>query len=86
MGPYPEMAIFRRFGDLNMLRLLSLQAELLDLQLRFRQATAGDEISSEKAREYSTSFVAMLDHPEAERPEQWRLLVDIRKKVDEYSK
>ena len=34
MGSYQETAIFRRFGKLNMLNLLSLQAELTDLEVQ----------------------------------------------------
>ncbi|KAL2067908.1 hypothetical protein VTL71DRAFT_16006 [Oculimacula yallundae] len=34
---YEELAIFRRFGDLNMLNLLSLQAELGHLQAEFME-------------------------------------------------
>ncbi|KAF2115037.1 hypothetical protein BDV96DRAFT_493735 [Lophiotrema nucula] len=42
MGGYSETAIFRRFGYLNMFNLLYMQAELMDLEAKFRVLVADD--------------------------------------------
>ena len=82
LGPYPELALFRRFGSLNMLNLLSLQAELTHLKKQFEEISSKDNLSGTG---YSTSFRTMLMYSPGDRPEQWRLLLEIRAKLTEYS-
>lgn len=106
MGPYPQLAIFRKFGSLNMLNLLSLQAELTRLEKKLKATVKSDDKSVGEASKYSTSFLAMLqqtdlsaadqseepgDPPEKPEqsglmPAQWRVILEIRRKLDEYSK
>lgn len=84
MGQYPETAIFRRFGDLNMLNILSLQAELIDLRVEFRDTWAEDDGSAEPGeKEYSTWFRKLI---KAEDSIQLDLLNKIREKLRLYSK
>lgn len=60
MGPFPQLAIFRRFGPLNMLNLLSLQAELTHLQNELKAVTNLDDMSPGPESKFSSSFLAML--------------------------
>jgi hypothetical protein len=84
MGHYPEIAIFRRFGPLNMLNLLSLQAELVDLEVQFRDLWDEDEHSGDPSEElYSTYFRELRN---SEDSVHYNMLLEIRKKLDEYSK
>jgi hypothetical protein len=55
-------AIFRRFGQLNMLILLSLQAELMELQGQFKAVCKVDDDCSDPTsarRRFAYSFNAM---------------------------
>lgn len=60
MGPYQEIAIFRRLGSLTMLNLMSLQAELVALEVKIWNAgMADDESQNPDSRAYSTDFSAL---------------------------
>ncbi len=53
MGEHPNRAIFRRFGELNALNVLFLQAELVELEAELRQEATLDaksEIMSDQFR------------------------------------
>ncbi|KAI7152787.1 hypothetical protein KC349_g8777 [Hortaea werneckii] len=83
MGHYPETAIFRRFGALNMLNLLSLQAELIDLQVQFRDIWVEDDASVDlDEKDYSTYFRKLV---KSETSLQYEMLLEIRKKLQEYN-
>jgi uncharacterized protein DUF6594 len=59
-----EISLFRKFGDLNMFNLLSLQAELMDLRLELDQTCRSDDKINEvfnASRKYAFSFRAMRD-------------------------
>jgi len=63
MGLYgSRLTIFRRFGDLNMLSLLSLQAELMDLrhQLEERWIRHEEMSNAEELKISAFSFSSML--------------------------
>jgi len=88
-------AIFRRFGDLNMLNLMSLQAELMDLSDDFREICKEDdeEIAPLAARKYAYSFRDLRDSAtkqgtgtEQVHFHQWQRLQELRQKLKEYSK
>ena len=88
MGTYDETAIFRKFGHLNMLNLLSLQAELVHLQIEWRRVSLHhDHPSLDSKQRFSTSFQALLQRQANgdDRPEQWITLLKIRSKLQEYS-
>jgi hypothetical protein len=63
MGSYKsDITLFRRFGDLNMLNLLSLQAELLNLQFDLDAACRSDDELNETwiaSKKYAFSFKDM---------------------------
>lgn len=83
MGHYPEAAIFRRFNSLNMLNLLSLQAELVDLQIQFGDMCAEDDESTDvDEKEFSTYFRKMRNSADSL---QYETLLDIRRKLNDYS-
>lgn len=83
MGHYPEAAIFRRFGALNAIHLLSLQAELIDLQVQFRDICAEDDsMGNSDEKEFSTYFRKLR---ESEDSLQYDMLNKIRAKLREYS-
>ena len=50
MGPNPDVAIFRRFGALNMLNLMSLQVELVDLEAQLSDIAREDDTSDDTNR------------------------------------
>jgi hypothetical protein len=83
MGQYPEVSIFRRFGSLNMLNLLSLQAELIDLQIQFRDICIEDEESPDDSEKRFSTYFRQLRNSEDSL--QYTMLLDIRQKLQEYS-
>lgn len=86
MGHHTETAIFRRFSQLNMLNLLSLQAELTDLELHLRHIRQEDEISDDPLRMLHTiDFWELRQSREAGDDLQWQTLLNIRQKLQEYS-
>lgn len=84
MGPCPELAIFRRFGSLEAIRLLSLQAELTQLEVDLRHISALDDASAnEQIRKFSSCFQAQMDEGNENRI-QWDLISKIRAKMEAY--
>jgi hypothetical protein len=81
MGRDGEYAIFRKFSSLNMLNLMTLQAELLELENRYKEALYMDE-RNEKGIPLATSFMALRKS----NSRQKEVLGEIRKKLDEYSR
>lgn len=83
MGQYSETAIFRRFGALNAITLLSLQAELIDLQVQFRDIWAEDDRSDDSdEQQFSTYFRRLRESGDSI---QYEMLQEIRAKLREYS-
>lgn len=87
MSSYPDNAIFRRFGALNLLHLLRLQAELQDMEHQLEKIREEDADSQDLTRtSYVKDFRTMLDNEELGDSEQYEQLVEIGKKLHEYSK
>lgn len=82
MGRDGEYAIFRKFSSLNMLNLLSMQAELLHLEEDYKRIVFRHEKGLDGV-ELVASFRSLH---QAEDSEQKRVLDKIRIKLDEYSK
>jgi len=77
--------IFRRFGSLNMLNLMSLQAELLELQQIFVDQCSVDD-GMRLRQHLAFSFMDLRDKDEAGAlREQWECFLPIREKLKEYS-
>jgi hypothetical protein len=84
MGPNRELAIFRKFTSLNMLRTMSLQAELIDLEHQYHKACDEDDAADENSDRalYTRSFKHLSISPNP----QWTLVEKINAKVNEYCK
>ncbi|KAF2719953.1 hypothetical protein K431DRAFT_347565 [Polychaeton citri CBS 116435] len=95
MGPVPEMAIMRKFGDLNMLNLMTLQAELIHFRERLLALGKASDRRMTNA-DIPKSLAQLLDpkngcrregavmHPKLS--EQMTLLLKMREKLEEYNK
>jgi len=78
-----SMAIFRRFDDLTMLNLLSLQAEIVDLQKHLQlQCELDDTSRVGDEKEYSQYFLKLHKSD----GDQLRKLRVIGEKIQKYSK
>lgn len=87
MASYPETAIFRRFGELNMINILRLQAELQDMECQLQEIRNEDAQSNDPIRQsYVKDFRLMRDWIENGDSLQHELLVSIGEKLREYSK
>jgi len=85
MGPYPDVAIFRRFGSLTMLNLMRLQAELLVIEDELRSVQAANDVSSDPdVYLYSTNFQKLNDS-KAPNNEQRLLMEKSLQKLEQYS-
>ncbi|KAL9083394.1 MAG: hypothetical protein Q9165_008544 [Trypethelium subeluteriae] len=85
MGLRSETAIFQRFGFLNKLNLLHMQAELKNLEKKLEKAQRRDSQSHiEEERLYSADFY-FLNDTECGNNEQLDLLKDIRVKLEKYN-
>lgn len=83
MLPNPELAIFRQFYSLNMLRIMSLQAELVRLETEYHIHCDNDDTSNDQNREiYTASFHHIVKAPSNCQQED---LIKINKKLDEYN-
>lgn len=86
MGNYRRVAIFRRFGALNMLNLLSLQAELVELEVHFKDVCAEDNESNDPVEQnFSKYFHELRKSENKANDEQYQMLLTLRKKLQEYS-
>lgn len=112
MASENESAIFRRFTRLNLLNLMSLQAELMELEEDLDIAWDHDEVKRQ-SKNFAKDFNALrkarkramassngesvreqsgqleqLEPPEPleQLESQWQIMLDIRKKLKEYSK
>lgn len=86
MGPNTEVAIFRRFGTLNMFTLLFMQAELMELERQFTSACLDDAASDIGAiNEYCSNFVKLRKNDQQENRDQLQMLQTIRQKLQDYS-
>ena len=84
MGLKSECAIFRRFAALDMLRLMRLQAELIDLETQFWDTCKEDDMSADsESNLFSTDFW-ILRNAKAQSPPQRELLDCIEEKIRKY--
>jgi len=88
MGKEKDVAIFRRFDDLNILSLLALQAEIIDLEKDFRRECRIDDMVGDGQQQqpsspsrYSENFKLSRENNSA----QYRKLKDLHDRLREYS-
>jgi hypothetical protein len=85
MSNHEEFAILRKFGNLSMLNLLHMQAELMNLEEKYYAIAHDDEKHSDIS--YGSRDWWSLTRADCEgRSEQWNVLLDIREKLNEYRK
>lgn len=88
MGSYPDVALFRKFGDLNAQNLLFLQAELTHLEEKLKFLRF-DELRSEdpKALQRQQSWWSLSGNADddEEPSQEWEIIREIREKLKEYS-
>jgi hypothetical protein len=84
MCNHDELAIFRRFRELNALDLLYAQAELTHLEDDLVELRAVDKAHPEKAL-YHRDWWSLAHSTEDENKEQWQKVLEIRKKLEAYS-
>jgi len=88
MGAHPETAILRRFGSLNALNLLYLQAELTNLENALQKEAKADAESGHFDRTlYNRDWQSLSESVTTENgnPRQWELILQVREKLNEYS-
>lgn len=86
MGPNSEMAIFRRFGSLNMMNLLYLQAELMELERKYEVAYCEDAQSSvESVSNFCRDFTKLRASKGTGYSDQLDQLLNISEKLEKYS-
>lgn len=87
MGRYFQMGILRRFGTLNALNLLYLQAELTELESELQEIADKDAKSDIPFRSDFAQDWVFLSKPIGNGDEkQWEKVLEIRAKLKEYSK
>lgn len=78
------MAMIPRFRAANFLNLLCLQAEIRDLEEKLEvQTRTNDQLLGDE-KLYSCDFDILKDH--GKHSTQWRLVLELRSKLEEYSK
>ena len=87
MGEHANRAVFRRFGQLNALNLLYLQAELVELEREWAGHAAADLKSPLREHQYRAVHLPTLRRhvPDGESCDQWRTMLKIREVLKEYS-
>lgn len=84
MGAYPEVAILRRFGALNIQNLLYLQAELVHLENELRESSRANQQSGDVHRVTMSKDWFTLAHYHEGNERQWAVALRIREKLKEY--
>ena len=82
MGKSDELAIFRRFNDVNVLSLLSLQAEILELRDNLYDIC---EVDEHLGGGFSNSMLRLLHAKDGGGKAQYEALACIRDKMQQYS-
>jgi hypothetical protein len=82
-----EMAMFRRFGRLNVENLLYLQAELVQLEKELADlAKPEQQPCHPNAPKYRSNWSYLRHSDRDGHGEQWQKILEIRSKLKEYSK
>jgi len=86
LGAHPDLAIFRRFMALNAYNLLSLQAELSQLESELKDIVIDDRTSEdpEKTQFEFSIFRLKCARDNPDHGLQWSKILEIREKLREY--
>ncbi|KAK8166042.1 hypothetical protein BC567DRAFT_232580 [Phyllosticta citribraziliensis] len=86
MSRVPEMAMFRRFGTLNLQNILYLQAEILELEETLQNLQIRESQGSEEQKKYAKTWWYLRHaNKRGGTGEQWNLVEIIRTKLYEYN-
>ena len=85
MSEDQSIAIFRRFDYVNMLSLLSLQAEIQELQEDFRFQCDRDRFSGDQQKQMYSRWFQQLRESEDGKSAQYEKLKHLRERLSEYS-
>ncbi|KAL1623297.1 hypothetical protein SLS56_008349 [Neofusicoccum ribis] len=86
MNTIPETAIFRRFGVLNSLNLLYLQAELMDIEQRLQEAQVADNIDLHGFKSlYAKNWYFLSASAQDGDQVQLKLAELVREKLEKYN-
>ncbi|KAJ5783188.1 hypothetical protein N7457_004962 [Penicillium paradoxum] len=77
-------AIFRNFNEINIINLLSLQAEINDLRNKFEFLHRLDDASSNTTRQQFSKRLLLLQRSKGDEGQQHDLLLQLRKKMKDY--
>lgn len=83
MSVYPELAVFRRFGQLNAQSLLYMQAEIQEMEKELGKIQTRNCIGSQEQK-WSLKDWSWLNTSE-ESGRELQLITDIRDRLKEYS-
>ena len=87
MGEHQELAMFRRFQKLNLKSLLGMQAEILHLASELATVEREDERSEDKSRSSLHNSIFNLKASGGRTHcYQWRKVLEVREKLEQYSK
>lgn len=84
----PSNAIYKRFGTLNALNLLYLQAELAMLEIQLEQYAAEDANSTDEIRTFHARNWKVMSNQRRRKGRnmaQWKTFMKIRRALREYS-
>ena len=81
MSSDKNLAIFRRFDDVNIMCLLGLQAEIVDLRDQFYKTNYADEKNAQQGRQFGESFL----HSRENNSSQYQELEQLRERLIMYS-
>jgi hypothetical protein len=88
MGTYPQLAIFRRFGALNLQNVLYLQAEIASLEQELQQIVAEDNLHPERTI-FSRDWYVLANSADTEEGgparTRYQMILRIRKLLNDYS-
>lgn len=86
MAQNTEAAIFRRFGSLNMITILYMQAELMELERNFEVECLGDSASQvDSVNSFCRDFTKLRASAGTPNDDQLRSLKLIQTKLEQYS-
>lgn len=84
MSKYDEFAVLRRFERLNMQSLLYSQAEIIHLEDSLARLAARDTDDPDRTF-YAKDWWSLAHGEGKEGKEQWKLIRELRWKLDRYS-
>jgi hypothetical protein len=84
MSNHDELAIFRRFQDLNTLNLLYSQAEIIHLEAELKSLREVDKSHPERDFHHRDWWSLAYSQEDGNK-EQWQKVLEIRKKLEAYS-